>query len=160
MTPVICASCKRAFFPKAKGYNARYCADKCKRRAKRSRRLEDNPEQLRAARRRSYLQTKAHPERLKKHRDGGNQSRRLVRQWLADYKLARGCVDCGYRKHSAALQLDHEGPKSIEIADARTSIKRLQTEIDAGRCVVRCANCHSIRTAELKRKFFRLWGSA
>jgi hypothetical protein len=74
-----------------------------------------------------------------------------AREWLAKYKLERGCVDCGYREHAAALQLDHEGPKAVEIAEARSSIRRLMAEIEAGQCKVRCANCHSIRTWERKQ---------
>lgn len=57
-------------------------------------------------------------------------------------------------RHSAAvsaLQLDHEGKKSVEIALARTSIDRLLAEIRNGECVVRCANCHSIKTWERKQ---------
>lgn len=64
--------------------------------------------------------------------------------------MSRGCVDCGYKEHYSALQLDHEGEKSMEIADARSSIARLKREIEAGRCKVRCANCHSIITWKRK----------
>lgn len=46
------------------------------------------------------------------------------------------------------LQLDHTGPKSMSIADARSSIRRLKDEIERGKCVVRCANCHAVKTAE------------
>lgn len=75
-----------------------------------------------------------------------------VRAWLADYKMSKGCADCGYAEHPAALQLDHEGEKSIEIADARTSVARLLREIESGQCVVRCANCHSVKTWERKQR--------
>jgi len=78
--------------------------------------------------------------------------RRLVREWLSAYKLERGCVDCGYKEYACALQSDHEGVKSVSIADARSSIDRLKKEIEDGQCVVRCANCHSIRTWRDKQK--------
>jgi hypothetical protein len=74
-----------------------------------------------------------------------------VRAWLAAYKMEHGCSDCGFRGHFSALQLDHEGAKSVEISKARTSIARLKAEIESGQCKVRCANCHSIRTWERKQ---------
>jgi hypothetical protein len=111
-----------------------------------------NPQLLKQRRARSYQLLKKDPERLSKHRDGAKKYRQYGREWLAAYKLEKGCADCGYRGHSAALQLDHEGHKSIDIADARSSIARLMKEIEDGRCVVRCANCHSIRTWEQKQR--------
>jgi hypothetical protein len=148
---VSCKQCGNEFAPKPKGYNARYCSDTCKRRNQRARLLVHNPEQLRSARARSYLQTKKHPDRLDRHRKSGRKTRRIARVWLASYKMEYGCVDCGYRKHSAALQLDHEGNKSVEISEARSSIGRLQAEIKIGKCKVRCANCHAIRTWQCKQ---------
>lgn len=150
--PVCCAACFIYFTPKKRGYNAKYCSDKCKRRNQRARLLKENPDQLRQARKRSYIQIKKHSDRHEKHKENSRQYRNKTREWLAAYKIENGCVDCGYKEHSAALQLDHEGKKSIEIADARSSIKRLQQEILAGNCKVRCANCHSIKTWERKQK--------
>lgn len=72
--------------------------------------------------------------------------RKKTRAWLAKYKIDRGCVDCGFKAHFAALQLDHCGEKSADIADCRSSVKRLLREIEDGKCEVRCANCHSIKT--------------
>lgn len=78
--------------------------------------------------------------------DSVRESKRRVREWLAAYKLERGCIDCGYMAHAAALQMDHEGEKTAEISVIRSSVKRLLAEIESGRCVVRCAICHSIKT--------------
>jgi 5-methylcytosine-specific restriction endonuclease McrA len=58
------------------------------------------------------------------------------------------CVDCGYSAHLAALDFDHVVPstkvtnlaKLIPTAD----IAFLKTE--AHKCVIRCANCHRIKT--------------
>ena len=66
--------------------------------------------------------------------------------WLAEYKETIGCVDCGYAVHFSALQLDHQGKKTAEISNIRSSKERLLKEIKSGDCVVRCANCHSVRT--------------
>lgn len=148
---ITCHACGQQFAPKPKGFNARYCSDGCKRRSQRARLRLTNPNQLTQSRARSYAKTKGHPERLAAHRASSRSYRQAGREWLAAYKLAEGCVDCGYREHAAALQLDHEGTKSVEIAEARSSIKRLQAEIEAGQCRVRCANCHSIRTWERKQ---------
>lgn len=154
MDAIDCAQCGKGFSPKPRGYNARYCSDTCKRRNQRDRLRQTNPEQFKVRRARSYAQTKAHPDRMKKHRENARLYRQKGREWLAAFKLSQGCVDCGYRDHAAALQLDHEGPKSVEIADARSSINRLKAEIEAGQCKVRCANCHSIRTWERKQAKF------
>ncbi|MBF6374470.1 hypothetical protein [Nocardia farcinica] len=70
-------------------------------------------------------------------------------------KLASGCVDCGYRKHPAALQFDHLDPstKRTELGWRRdrsklTTRSRLLAYIEhVGRyCEVRCANCHAARS--------------
>jgi len=94
---------------------------------------------------------KANPDRWARWIAHGNSYSRKVRDWLATYKLERGCIDCGYKTHSAALQLDHEGPKAVAISTARSSIARLRAEIESGQCKVRCANCHAIKTWERKQ---------
>lgn len=149
--PRICAACSKEFLPKRMGFNARYCRDACKRNSQRRRLKEQRPEQLVEVRKRSYAATKKHPDRLEKHRECARRHREGVREWLAQYKVSQGCIDCGYDAHAAALQLDHRGAKNIEIADARSSIARLKQEIESGECEVRCANCHSIRTWETKQ---------
>ena len=71
---------------------------------------------------------------------------------LSDYKMERGCADCGFNAHPAALEFDHlpEYTKSFTIS-SKTSYDwgRLQSEID--KCEVVCANCHAIRTAERRK---------
>jgi hypothetical protein len=78
-------------------------------------------------------------------------SPRGKRRALVDrIKLERGCIDCGFHKHPAALHFDHvRGTKLFNIANAvnrpaRFSIEELEAEMD--KCEVRCANCHAIRT--------------
>lgn len=73
-----------------------------------------------------------------------------IRAWLEEYKCGHGCVDCGYNAHAEALQFDHEGEKSAAISQLRSSIPRMLEEIERGRCVVRCANCHAVKTRERK----------
>lgn len=65
------------------------------------------------------------------------------------YKLAKGCIDCGYNAHPVALDLDHRDP-TLKIADVSSLIgggapwDNILAELD--KCDVRCACCHRIRT--------------
>lgn len=62
-------------------------------------------------------------------------------------KMERGCIDCGYNAHPAALHFDHRDPstKSFTIAKQLTCrLDRLMAEI--AKCDVRCANCHAVRS--------------
>lgn len=75
----------------------------------------------------------------------GKTRRALNRKWIDEYKVARGCVDCGYNAHPVALDLDHvTGTKHKNVTLMMGySRERLQEEL--AKCVVRCANCHRIR---------------
>jgi len=74
---------------------------------------------------------------------------------LDAYKLARGCVDCGYNTHPGALQFDHREPATKHTVDGwvrdrsklttRSRLERYLDHVDAC-CDVRCANCHAVRT--------------
>jgi LSD1 subclass zinc finger protein len=88
---------------------------------------------------------------MAKHRANSAKSVRAVREWLAAYKLKLGCVDCGYNTNAAALQFDHEGPKLAAISELRSSKERILAEIKRGKCKVRCANCHAVKTWERKQ---------
>lgn len=145
--PRLCVVCNQEFTPKRGGYNAKYCSKTCKQRIsykERSTRLTKVEKQT--GRRKSYLAIKSHPDKYQKHLETSKNSVRNTRIWLANYKKKSGCIDCGYNIHPAALQLDHTGPKSVSIANARSSILRLQKEIEKGKCVVRCAICHAVKT--------------
>lgn len=72
------------------------------------------------------------------------------RAWMQDEKLRRGCIDCGYNEHPAALDFDHiEGEKRFAVSKVSRSLEALKAEI--AKCVVRCANCHRIRTSEARQ---------
>lgn len=65
---------------------------------------------------------------------------------LAQYKLERGCADCGYNEHAEALDFDHLDNKTVQVSHMYTySWERIWTEV--GECEVVCANCHRVRTA-------------
>lgn len=65
---------------------------------------------------------------------------------------ARGgkCVDCGYNAHLAALDFDHVDPtkKEFNIGSllGKRSYDYLNLLMEAEKCVIRCANCHRIKT--------------
>ena len=67
-----------------------------------------------------------------------------IQDYLRNYKLTHGCVDCGYNEHHAALEFDHiSDDKEFNVCNA-TSISRAKKEIE--KCEVVCSNCHKIRT--------------
>lgn len=72
------------------------------------------------------------------------------RQYLWDFYKKTGCIDCGIN-NPIVLQCDHKGDvekkKNIsEMIAGNWSLDNLILEI--GKCEVRCANCHHIRTSE------------
>jgi hypothetical protein len=67
-------------------------------------------------------------------------------------KLSRGCVDCGYNLHPAALDFDHRPGErkrfGVSYAKQRTmNIIRKEME----KCDVVCANCHRVRTEKRRQ---------
>jgi len=87
---------------------------------------------------------------IKRSKPGGIKRRKFV----DDIKMSRGCADCGYAEHPAALDFDHLPgfTKTAAISELRrrwsASIATLEAEI--AKCDVVCANCHRIRTAKRK----------
>ena len=63
-------------------------------------------------------------------------------------KAERGCAECGYNAHPAALDFNHtRGEKMFSISqDVKVALHRLRAEID--KCDVLCANCHRVHTYE------------
>ena len=68
------------------------------------------------------------------------------RKFFQEYKVNKGCCDCGYNAHPAALQFDHvPGTKKLfEMSHIGRPWELLMEEMK--KCEVVCANCHSIRT--------------
>ncbi len=75
-------------------------------------------------------------------------------QKMRDYKVAQGCMDCGYNAHHAGLELDHrDGRTETEYSISKImgrGWKRVQEELD--KCDVVCGTCHNIRTWERKQE--------
>jgi hypothetical protein len=77
------------------------------------------------------------------------ERRQNLRNYIYNHFKNNSCIDCG-ESRIACLQFDHVDPtlKKYNISafpKTRGSIKSLQLEID--KCVVRCANCHAVKTA-------------
>ena len=86
-------------------------------------------ENIQAERTRAIVRSKAH------------------RAILQRIKLERGCAECGYAEHPAALEFDHlpgEG-KSFPLKEVHRALAKLLAETE--KCDVVCANCHAVRTA-------------
>ncbi len=83
-----------------------------------------------------------------------NTARRGERRWveygarLAALKVERGCADCGYNAHPAALDFDHL-PGAEKVAGLSTLANAAWARVleEIAKCEVVCANCHRIRTA-------------
>jgi len=86
------------------------------------------------------------PECVEAYRAYHRKSQGKRKERITQVKLDRGCADCGYKDHPAALDFDHvTGEKLFEIGPAATrSWESIEAEIE--KCEVVCANCHRIRT--------------
>ncbi|WP_432793703.1 hypothetical protein [Rhodococcus ruber] len=71
-------------------------------------------------------------------------------EFVRSYKLERGCADCGYRGHPAALEFDHlpqfEKKYTISQILAKLSVPHDELVAEMAKCDVVCANCHRVRT--------------
>ena len=70
-----------------------------------------------------------------------------ARAVIEKIKTDRGCTDCGFNAHPAALDFDHlpEFEKLYRICTMAT-MRRDLLEAEIAKCEVVCANCHRIRT--------------
>lgn len=89
-----------------------------------------------------------------KYGEGIAARSKQCRKALQDIKMARGCADCGYNKHPAALQFDHlpEHVKLMQVSMMGTGVRKERLEAEIAKCEVVCANCHAVRTAERRVK--------
>lgn len=67
--------------------------------------------------------------------------------YVRQYKLDKGCVDCGYKAHHSALDFDHK-PGTVKVRDIKRGQQFGWLELldEIAKCDVVCANCHRIRT--------------
>jgi hypothetical protein len=76
-------------------------------------------------------------------------------QYIWDYLSIHPCVDCG-ESNPIVLEFDHiSGQKRKAVGDlARQGYSIAAIEEEIAKCVVRCANCHRIKTHR-ERGWFR-----
>ena len=86
------------------------------------------------------------PDKVKAH---NKRQMEKNHQWLNNYKMSKGCVDCGYNKHHVALELDHVKGVKERRFNGPISMRWLLKELE--KCEIRCANCHAIRHYEERR---------
>ena len=70
------------------------------------------------------------------------------------YKLEHGCMDCGYRNHAIALDLDHRPGEVKRYAVSWMVNRGFAREgifAEIAKCDVVCANCHRVRTADRRK---------
>ncbi len=139
-----CVVCGGLFSAKRE---AKYCSSNCHDRARYARRGQPSSEK----RKKWYRNRVKKPEYLKRLRSQGRRRHRVVQKFIRAYKTKAGCFDCGYKKHHVALDFDHVyGSKKLNVCNAK-SIAQAEKEIK--KCVVRCSNCHRVKTyRRLQRK--------
>lgn len=83
------------------------------------------------------------------------KSRARKRAFLWEFKKNNPCVDCG-EGNPLILQFDHvTGDKFMNITELSSgghSLKKLKDEM--AKCVVRCANCHLLKTAKDQKWYY------
>ncbi len=90
-----------------------------------------------------------HAKRIKGIQRNPSPTKTRIREQINEIKLERGCADCGYRVHPAALDFDHlpgsEKQHPVAWLISRNRLEDALAEIE--KCEVVCANCHRVRTA-------------
>lgn len=112
--------------------------------AKSKRWRQCHPEKFREINRRNQAQWRArYPERtLWRGKFAAWQI--MGRRLLVTQERGGSCVDCGY-DNPLALEFDHRDP-----ATKTGPVRRMRTlaemRVEATKCDIRCANCHSLKT--------------
>ena len=84
----------------------------------------------------------------------GAEGQRRIMDFVNNDKNAKGCIDCGI-KDCRVLDYDHKPGEAkkecvCNMVKKGLSIKTIKLEI--GKCEVRCANCHRIKTSERRKQ--------
>jgi hypothetical protein len=86
---------------------------------------------------------KEHIARVKKSKEA---NRRNNRQKVYSYLMTHGCIDCGIT-NPVVLDFDHvTGIKHASVSQMMDDTWS-NIELEISKCVVRCSNCHRIRTS-------------
>lgn len=90
------------------------------------------------------------PEKQRAYNNEWTRKRsQRLRDELDKIKLEQGCIDCGYKENARALEWDHITPrKGAPTVGSIVARGRAAVMKEIEKCVVRCANCHRIKTYE------------
>lgn len=74
------------------------------------------------------------------------------REFVNALKVERGCADCGFNRHPAALEFDHLPGTNKRCKVSALMLSSRQAILDEiAKCEVVCANCHAIRTVDREK---------
>lgn len=112
---------------------------------------KEHRQEIRAYHRKMYREGNVHYKKYRPRSEAYKAKVAATYKAVCDYKLEKGCIDCGYNKHPEALDFDHlpqyEKKHGISaLARSNTAPETLWAEI--AKCEVRCTNCHRIKTYE------------
>lgn len=73
------------------------------------------------------------------------------REYIRRIKRRYGCTECGYKGPPEAMHFDHldRDQKLYKVSHA-ASLSRKNLKEEVRKCVLLCANCHSIKTHQNK----------
>ena len=87
---------------------------------------------------------KTPPKKLERNR----YKRARRKHWINLFKVAKGCVSCGYNHSPYALDLDHIDKTTKVMAPSKMFLFTLNKLIgEIRKCQVMCRNCHGIKSA-------------
>lgn len=76
-----------------------------------------------------------------KHKRSYDMVCQRTQDWINEFKMECGCVECGFVEHPAALAFHHVRKKTMKI-DRNKPLYKVKAE--ASKCIVLCHNCHSM----------------
>ena len=86
--------------------------------------------------------------RRNRNRSNGKKKYQGRRELVDSIKTKTGCIDCGFNVCAEALQFDHLDKKSKAHKISEIMCYKLETVLqEISKCVIRCANCHAVKTA-------------
>ena len=99
------------------------------------------------------------PARTKEQRankvDYAKARRTRRKYWLTKYKLAKGCLRCGYNEYAGSLDFDHIDTETKVRPVSRMTLGTIKNLIlEVRKCVILCKNCHQVKT-ELNREYMK-----
>src|SRR5262245_38761 len=128
------------------GNRSKYCTLDCSRAAKAKKKRDSGYQQPYRYDRERVAKRNAERSvaRIEFERVRRRANVRRVKEAVSAYKLERGCADCGYREHGAAIQFDHVTDGKKRNISSATTLRQFYAEVVL--CEVVCANCHAVRT--------------